>query len=34
MWGERWFQLPNPTYGSWEGAMGYTVAEKLPYLRK
>ena len=34
MWGGRWFQLPNPTYGSWEGAMGYTVAEKLPYLRK
>jgi acid phosphatase len=34
MWGNRWFQLPNPTYGSWEGAMGYTVAEKLPYLQK
>jgi acid phosphatase len=34
MWGGRWFQLPNPTYGSWEGAMGYTVAEKLPYLQK
>jgi acid phosphatase len=34
MWGERWFQLPNPTYGSWEAAMGYTVEEKLPYLRQ
>ncbi|MGB6430740.1 MAG: HAD family acid phosphatase [Candidatus Acidiferrales bacterium] len=34
MWGDRWFQLPNPTYGSWEAAMGYTVAEKLPYLRQ
>ena len=19
-WGERWFMLPNPTYGSWESA--------------
>ncbi|MGB6544113.1 MAG: HAD family acid phosphatase [Candidatus Acidiferrales bacterium] len=34
MWGERWFQLPNPTYGSWEGALGYTVEAKLPHLRK
>lgn len=34
MWGDRWFQLANPMYGSWEGAMGYTVAEKLPYLRQ
>jgi 5'-nucleotidase (lipoprotein e(P4) family) len=34
MWGDRWFQLPNPTYGSWEGAMGYTVEAKLPYLRQ
>jgi 5'-nucleotidase (lipoprotein e(P4) family) len=34
LWGERWFQLSNPTYGSWEGAVGYTVAEKLKHLRK
>jgi acid phosphatase len=34
LWGERWFQLPNPTYGSWEGAVGYTVADKLKHLRK
>ena len=19
-WGQRWFMLPNPTYGSWEPA--------------
>jgi 5'-nucleotidase (lipoprotein e(P4) family) len=34
LWGERWFQLPNPTYGSWEGAVGYTVEKKLSHLRK
>jgi 5'-nucleotidase (lipoprotein e(P4) family) len=34
LWGERWFQLPNPTYGSWEGAVGYTVDQKLSHLRK
>jgi len=34
MWGERWFQLPNPMYGSWEGAVGYTVADKLKHLRQ
>jgi acid phosphatase len=34
LWGERWFQLPNPMYGSWEGAVGYTVAEKLKHLRQ
>ncbi|MBC7924551.1 MAG: hypothetical protein H7039_02745 [Bryobacteraceae bacterium] len=33
-WGERWFLLPNPTYGSWERAVGYKVAEKLEKLRK
>lgn len=33
LWGDRWFQLPNPTYGSWEGAVGYTVTAKLPHLR-
>jgi 5'-nucleotidase (lipoprotein e(P4) family) len=34
LWGERWFQLPNPTYGSWEEAVGYSVPEKLSKLRK
>jgi 5'-nucleotidase (lipoprotein e(P4) family) len=34
LWGERWFQLPNPMYGSWEGAVGYTVDQKLSHLRK
>jgi 5'-nucleotidase (lipoprotein e(P4) family) len=33
MWGERWFQLPNPTYGSWEAAVGFTVPQKLTHLR-
>lgn len=32
--GERWFMLPNPTYGSWERAVGYTVKEKLGKLRQ
>jgi 5'-nucleotidase (lipoprotein e(P4) family) len=34
LWGERWFQLPNPTYGSWEAAVGFTVEKKLAHLRK
>jgi 5'-nucleotidase (lipoprotein e(P4) family) len=34
MWGERWFQLPNPMYGSWESAVGYTVPDKLKHLRQ
>jgi 5'-nucleotidase (lipoprotein e(P4) family) len=34
LWGTRWFQLPNPTYGSWEGAVGYSLPEKLSKLRK
>jgi acid phosphatase len=34
LWGERWFQLPNPMYGSWEGAVGFTVADKLKHLRQ
>jgi 5'-nucleotidase (lipoprotein e(P4) family) len=34
LWGERWFQLPNPTYGSWEGVVGYTLPEKLKHLRQ
>jgi acid phosphatase len=37
LWGERWFQLPNPMYGSghdsWEGVVGFGVAEKLRHLR-
>jgi acid phosphatase len=34
LWGERWFQLPNPMYGSWEKAVGYSLNEKLSRLRK
>ena len=33
-WGERWFMLPNPTYGSWERAVGYKVEEKRNALRQ
>ena len=33
-WGERWFLIPNPTYGSWERAVGYKVEDKLLKLRK
>ena len=33
-WGERWFQLSNPTYGSWEDALGHTMDEKLKHLRQ
>ncbi|MDZ4802289.1 MAG: HAD family acid phosphatase [Bryobacteraceae bacterium] len=32
--GERWFMVPNPTYGSWERAVGATVKEKLGKLRQ
>jgi acid phosphatase len=34
LWGERWFQLPNPMYGSWQTAVGTTVPEKLNHLRQ
>jgi 5'-nucleotidase (lipoprotein e(P4) family) len=34
LWGERWFQLPNPMYGSWEGAVGYMVPDKVKHLRQ
>ena len=34
LFGERWFQLPNPTYGSWEKAVGTTVEQKLKYVRQ
>jgi acid phosphatase len=33
-WGERWFTLPNPTYGSWERAVGYDVKSKRDALRR
>ena len=32
-WGDRWFLIPNPTYGSWERAVGYTVDVKRKALR-
>ncbi len=32
--GERWFLLPNPSYGSWERVTGSTVKEKLEKLRQ
>lgn len=34
LWGERWFQLPNPMYGSWTRAVGGTLDEKLKHLRQ
>jgi 5'-nucleotidase (lipoprotein e(P4) family) len=33
-WGERWFQLSNPMYGSWNDAAGSTIGDKLKHLRK
>jgi 5'-nucleotidase (lipoprotein e(P4) family) len=33
-WGTRWFMLPNPTYGSWERAIGEQVTVKLDALRQ
>jgi 5'-nucleotidase (lipoprotein e(P4) family) len=33
-WGERWFMLPNPTYGSWERTVGLTVDAKRKALRQ
>jgi 5'-nucleotidase (lipoprotein e(P4) family) len=33
-WGERWFILPNPTYGSWERSVGMTVDSKRKALRQ
>jgi acid phosphatase len=33
MFGDRWFVLPNPTYGSWERAVGFDVANKERALR-
>jgi 5'-nucleotidase (lipoprotein e(P4) family) len=34
MWGERWFQLSNPMYGSWEPAAGRNLDEKLSHLKQ
>jgi 5'-nucleotidase (lipoprotein e(P4) family) len=34
LWGTRWFQLPNPVYGSWMDPLGSTIPEKLSHLRK
>jgi acid phosphatase len=31
-WGDRWFMIPNPTYGSWEGAL-YEEADDTPEER-
>jgi len=38
-WGTRWIVLPNPQYGSWEGALyeyeyGLSRAEKLERKRE
>jgi acid phosphatase len=33
-WGERWFMLPNPTYGSWEAAVGRSLGSKWKSLRQ
>jgi acid phosphatase len=36
-WGERWFLLPNPSYGSWEGALydtGGELSDRDVLLRK
>lgn len=32
-WGERWFVMPNPMYGSWERVSGPEVKKKLEALR-
>ena len=33
-WGERWFMIPNPTYGSWERSVGMDVDAKRKALRQ
>ena len=36
-WGERWFMLPNPQYGSWESALfdnDYSLTPEARALRK
>ncbi|MFB6097841.1 MAG: HAD family acid phosphatase, partial [Salinibacter sp.] len=32
-WGTRWIVLPNPQYGSWEGAL-FNFNYGLPYLQR
>jgi len=32
-WGDRWFVLPNPMYGSWERAVGLEATKKLDALK-
>ena len=31
--GDRWFMVPNPLYGSWEAAAGSSLENKLEHLR-
>lgn len=33
-WGERWFLLPNPAYGSWERSTGLSLPQKYKALRQ
>lgn len=33
-WGERWFMLPNPMYGSWERALGVEGDECAKWQKK
>lgn len=33
-WGERWFVLPNPMYGSWEGMLSRSGRAKTEFLKK
>ncbi len=33
MWGNKWFALPNPVYGSWERSVGFTLEKKMNALR-
>lgn len=34
LWGDRWFQLPNPSYGTWNDILGPTIPDKLSHLRR
>jgi acid phosphatase len=33
-WGERWFMIPNPTYGSWERSIGTDLRRKWKAMRQ
>lgn len=33
LFGERWFIIPNPDYGSWERTVGFSIERKLSGLR-